>query len=95
MAQLCAMICRPAPETYYGQIAALLARPDFRPLLPKIACPTLVLCGDDDKLSSAESHKEAAQAIPSARLVVVEACGHMAPMERPEAVTVALRDWIG
>jgi pimeloyl-ACP methyl ester carboxylesterase len=35
-----------------------------------------------------------AAAIPGARLVVIEDCGHLAPLERPEVVTRALREWL-
>ncbi len=37
---------------------------------------------------------EMAAAIPGARLVVIEDCGHLAPLERPEVVTRALREWL-
>jgi pimeloyl-ACP methyl ester carboxylesterase len=33
-------------------------------------------------------------AIPHARLCVIEECGHMSTMERPEAVNQALRGWL-
>jgi pimeloyl-ACP methyl ester carboxylesterase len=33
--------------------------------------------------------------IPGARLVVIETCGHMAPLERPDEVTQAMVDWLG
>jgi hypothetical protein len=32
--------------------------------------------------------------IPDSRLVIVEDCGHMAPMERAEAVAAALLVWM-
>jgi hypothetical protein len=35
-----------------------------------------------------------AAAIPGSRLVAVEQCGHMAPMERPQAVAAALGQWL-
>lgn len=31
--------------------------------------------------------------IPNAQLAVIEHCGHMAPMERPEDVTAAMTSW--
>ena len=71
-----------------------VARPDGRPDLPRIACPTLVLCGRQDQPTPVEHHEEIAAAIPSARLVVIEDCGHLAPMERPQAVADARRAWL-
>jgi pimeloyl-ACP methyl ester carboxylesterase len=35
-----------------------------------------------------------AQRIPASHLVVVEHCGHMSTMERPEQVSAALRAWL-
>jgi pimeloyl-ACP methyl ester carboxylesterase len=35
-----------------------------------------------------------ARSIPNGRLVVIENCGHMSTMERPEEVTAALREWV-
>jgi pimeloyl-ACP methyl ester carboxylesterase len=54
-----------------------------------------VLCGRQDGPTPVECHEEIAAAIPGARLTVIEDCGHLSPMERPEAVTAALRAWLG
>lgn len=82
-------------DAYARQQAAIIGRPDSRPSLSAIACPTLVLCGRQDVITPPDLHEEIAAAIPGARLVVVEECGHLAPMERPETVTAHLRAWIG
>jgi pimeloyl-ACP methyl ester carboxylesterase len=90
-----AMFERKSPEIYEAQIRALLSRPDARPLLPLIKCPTLVLAGREDLWAPPESHEEMAAPIPGSRLVVIPDCGHMATLERPEAVTAAMRRWLG
>jgi len=87
------MLARMSPEIYAGQIKALLERPNATPVLSAIRCPTLVLCGREDSWSTLLTHKEMAARIPQSKLVVIENCGHMAPMERPERVTAALLDW--
>ena len=87
------MFARKTPGIFAGQIKALLERPDARPVLSSIRCPTLVLCGREDSWSTLSIHKEIAARIPQSKLVVIENCGHMAPMERPEKVTAALVDW--
>jgi pimeloyl-ACP methyl ester carboxylesterase len=76
------------------QQAAIMGRVDSRPFLSRIACPTLVLCGRQDAITPPELHEEMAAAIPGAKLVVVEECGHLSAIERPEAVSAALRDWL-
>lgn len=81
-------------EAFLRQETALLGRPDSRPDLPAIACPTLVLAGREDALTPPELALEMAAAIPDATLVLLPRCGHLAPMERPEAVTRQLLAWL-
>ena len=81
-------------EAYVRQQNAIIARPDYRPMLPSISCPTLVLCGRQDKLTPLDNSEQMAAAIPRAKLVVVEECGHMSTLERPEAVNSAMREWL-
>ena len=84
------MIKRSTPETFANQQRALLNRPDARAVLPGIRCPTLVLCGKQDAWSPPSQHEEIAASIPQSRLVIVDDCGHMSPVEQPAAVTRAL-----
>ena len=75
-------------------VHALLARPDRTALLEALRLPTLLLCGREDSWSPVARHEAMAQLIPGSNLVVVPDCGHMCTMERPEAVTDALRRWL-
>ena len=81
-------------KVYVRHQNAIMSRPDFRPELRHIGCPTLVLCGRQDVLTPLEKHEEIARMIPTSRLVVIEQCGHLSTLERPYEVTVALRDWL-
>ncbi|MBI3526611.1 MAG: alpha/beta fold hydrolase [Betaproteobacteria bacterium] len=85
---------RTGVEGYIRQQKAIIARPDFRPNLPKIQCPTLVLCGRQDQLTPLENSEGMATAIPGAELVIVEECGHLSTLERPQRVNTALREWL-
>ena len=89
-----AMLERKTPEIYEMQMLALLARPDARSVLPTIKCPTLLLTGREDSWSPPARHQEMAAAIPNSRVVVVPDSGHMAPMEQPQAVAQAMREWL-
>jgi pimeloyl-ACP methyl ester carboxylesterase len=89
------MVLRSTPDTFANQQKALLDRPDAREVLPMVQCPTLVLCGREDQWSPVRQHEEIAAAIPHSKLVIVEHCGHMSPVEQPEAVTAALLEWSG
>jgi pimeloyl-ACP methyl ester carboxylesterase len=89
------MVARMSPAIYAAQTRALLGRPDAGDVLRSVACPTLVLCGQQDGWSPPERHLRMAELLPPPPLVrLVEDCGHMAMMEQPEAVLDALREWL-
>jgi len=81
-------------EAFIRQEKAIMSRPDSRPDLGRIACPTLVLCGRQDALTPVAWHEEIAEGIAGSRLVVIDDCGHLTTMERPEETTAALRRWL-
>lgn len=89
-----AMIVRAGVDRFEAQIRALLGRPDRTGLLASLRLPTLVLCGREDSWSPLARHEAMAGSIAGSHLVAVPECGHMSTMERPEAVTAALRDWL-
>ena len=89
-----AMAARVGPEAFLRQQAAILSRPDSRPDLPSIVMPTLVLYGAGDQLTPPHLGSEIASAVPGARLALIEAAGHLPPMEQPAAVTAMVRDWL-
>jgi pimeloyl-ACP methyl ester carboxylesterase len=88
------MVMRATSETFANQQRALLDRPDARTVLPLVRCPTLVLCGRQDTWSPVSQHEEIAASITGAKLVILDDCGHMSPVEQPSAVTGALREWL-
>jgi pimeloyl-ACP methyl ester carboxylesterase len=89
-----AMTRRVGRDAFLRQQTAILGRPDSRPGLAAIACPTLVLCGHDDQATPVDRHREIAADIADARLVVIPECGHLSTLERPEIVNRELRAWL-
>ena len=71
------------PTSFARQQEAIISRADSRPLLPTISCPTLVLCGREDRGFPPETSLRLAQAIAGARLGWIEGAGHLTPLERP------------
>ena len=88
------MFERKTPEQFLSQQEALLARPDARPVLAQVHCPTLILTGQDDAWSPPIRHEEIAAGIAGSVLELIPDAGHMTTMERPEAVTAAMRAWL-
>jgi pimeloyl-ACP methyl ester carboxylesterase len=89
-----AMAERVGRDGFVNQERSIMERADSRPMLGSIRVPTIVICGRDDKLTPPARAEEMAGGIPGADLLVVAGAGHLAPMERPFAVTRALRGWL-
>ena len=81
-------------EGFVREQTAIIGRPDSRPLLVDIEVPTVVIVGRQDLTTPLVRSQEMAADIATARLVVLEDCGHMAPLEKPAEVTAALRRWL-
>ena len=78
-------------EAYLRESRAIVDRPDSVPMLSGIACPTVVIGGLQDQLTPPECQQEIADGIPGAELILLDRCGHLAPLEHPQAVNAALR----
>ncbi|ABQ71647.1 alpha/beta hydrolase fold (plasmid) [Rhizorhabdus wittichii RW1] len=82
------------PASYGPHQRAMMTRPDARPHLSDIACPTLVLCGGEDRATPPEGNREIAETIPGATYVELAEVGHMVTLEAPDAVSAAMRNWL-
>jgi len=94
MAAIRASAMNVGAEAYARQQGAIMARADQVPHLGAIPCPTLVLVGREDALTPVPEHELIADGIPGADLHVIEDCGHLTTLERPDAVNAALRAWL-
>lgn len=55
-----------------------------------IRCPTLLLCGDDDRITPLKFSVSLQQALPNATLTILHGAGHMALIEQPDRVNAAM-----
>lgn len=81
-------------EAFLRQQRLIINRPDSRHDLGLIHCPTAVICGRHDQLTPLADSIEMADEIPGGRLVVIEDCGHLPPLEQPHAVSAVMRLWL-
>jgi pimeloyl-ACP methyl ester carboxylesterase len=81
-------------QAFLRQQQAIISRPDSRPGLAAISCPTLVLVGDGDEATPPELAREIAAGVAGSRLVLIPRSGHLSTLEQPEAVTQALVEWM-
>ncbi len=86
------MTTRLGPAVFLRQNA--LPRHDGRDVLDGYAAPSLVLCGVNDGITPVARSREMAAMMPASTLVELPACGHLAPLEQPVAVSAAMRDWL-
>jgi 3-oxoadipate enol-lactonase len=82
-----------APQTYRKAVE-LLTTFDRRQELKKIAVPTLVIAGSDDRTAPPSVMERMAKEIPRARYVALPGCGHLGPMDQPEAFNAALEHFL-
>jgi pimeloyl-ACP methyl ester carboxylesterase len=81
-------------DAFVRQQTAILKRPDSRPLLKSIKCPVQVIGGCQDALTPPEIVREIADGIKGAKLDLIDNCGHLAPLERPEEVNALMKKWL-
>ncbi len=74
---------------------AILEGWDLTARLGEISAPTLILVGRDDFVCPPSQAKVMYECIPNSELVILESSGHLAHLERPEAVFDAARGWLG
>jgi pimeloyl-ACP methyl ester carboxylesterase len=81
-------------EAFVRQERAITNRPDSRPSLGAISCPTLMIVGDSDQITPPERAREIVAGIPGARLAILEECGHLSTLEQPDRVTRLLVEFL-
>jgi pimeloyl-ACP methyl ester carboxylesterase len=67
---------------------------DLRERLANIACPTLIVWGESDRLINVRDADVFADLIPSSRKVIFADTGHMAMLERPSAFNALLEEFL-
>jgi pimeloyl-ACP methyl ester carboxylesterase len=92
--QLFSMALALGPAVFIEQSEALRDRADARDALASYHGPSLVLCGEEDRLCPPERHAEMAALLPQSELVIVPKSGHISTMESPAMVNAALDQWM-
>jgi pimeloyl-ACP methyl ester carboxylesterase len=85
------LACR--PETTLKDVAAAQVM-DLQGIAPTLRVPTLILCGDRDKVTPLALSDRLNELIPDSRLLIVKGAGHMLPLEAPAQVNQELLDFV-
>jgi pimeloyl-ACP methyl ester carboxylesterase len=93
-AALAAEQLRGAGKPGFMQALQSLLDYDVRERLPEIACPTLIVWGERDRLIPVRDADRFAELIPDSRKAIFEDTGHVAMLERPAAFNELLAQFL-
>jgi pimeloyl-ACP methyl ester carboxylesterase len=82
------------PPATYCKAVQMLATFDRRDQLENIAVPALLVAGSDDKIAPPSVMESMARRIPHAEFVPLDGCGHLGPMDQPQAFNGALENFL-
>ena len=91
---LAAQVMAGVPPDTYRKAVAMLTTFDRRALLPTIKVPTLVLSGSDDMIAPPKMMERMAEKIPGSDYVCLPGCGHLGPMDQPDAFNTTLLSFL-
>lgn len=81
-------------SVYERQHVILSDRPDSTATLQSATMPVLICAGKNDKLCPESQQLYLQQHAQNPELVLLEACGHFAVLEQPDAVNHAMAQWL-
>ena len=86
------LACDPVQYAAYWEMISAL---ETRDRLGEIACPSLVVAGENDVSTPPSAARDIADRIPGGRAVVVEGAAHLLTIETPKAVNEHLASFLG
>lgn len=82
------------PRRIVGPVGGVISRAGIIDELKYIRCPTLVLTGDEDHTTPPAQAERIVSQIAGARLVRLANCGHSSAIEAPDAVNLAIAEFL-
>ncbi len=68
--------------------------PALQEVAHELRVPTLILCGERDKLTPPALSERLNELIPGSRLLIVKSAGHMLPLEAPGRINQEILDFV-
>ncbi|MGX1271229.1 alpha/beta fold hydrolase [Streptomyces phaeoluteigriseus] len=88
------MMTSAPPEGAAAALRGRAERPDYRPLLRRVTAPALVVVGAEDEFTPVRDAETLHSLLPDSTLRVIDHCGHMPNLERPEEFNAALGEFL-
>lgn len=82
------------PQGIAAASRGMAVRADSSEMLATIACPTLVIVGEEDALTPPQVARDYAAQIPGAQFVSISHAGHLSNLEQPRAFIQAVRQFL-
>ena len=81
-------------QVFIQQSLALIGRDDQTEMLGSIEIPTLLLCGEHDKLCPVSVHQKMHKLIKKSSLSIIPKAGHLPTLESPKLTNRILCKWL-
>ncbi|MDA0703099.1 MAG: alpha/beta hydrolase [Proteobacteria bacterium] len=89
------LLARAPDGVLHADLAACNAYEDAVLAADTVACPTLLICGRDDRMTPVKGAAALCEAFADGRMTILEGAGHMMMIERPDETLDALKDFLG
>ena len=87
-------IMRATPPAVFQADLIACRQFDARERLHEVAAPTLILAGEDDKMTPLALSAELHAGIANSQLMILPGAGHMPQLEAPRAVAKRIESWL-
>lgn len=81
-------------EGVAAALRAMAHRPDSVPTLAQIRVPTLIIVGEEDKITPVDAHRIMNKGIANSQMDIISGAGHMTPVETPQVFVKTLRTFL-
>lgn len=88
------IMAKTAPQSIAAAQRAMAARPDSTETLARVNRPTLIVVGEEDRLTPPEAARQMQAALAAAELEIVPGAGHMTPVEQPQRFVALLQQFL-
>lgn len=82
-----------AASIYYADLSAC-DKFDIMENLEQVNCPTLIICGSEDRLTPVKYSRYLEERLPHSRAEIIDGAGHMVMLEKPQAVNEAIARFV-
>lgn len=88
------MINTATPQGIAAAARGMALRADSTDLLAHIACPVLVIAGEQDAITPPGMAQEYASKIPGGQFIMIQQAGHLSNLEQPDSFLYILRSFL-